>query len=57
MAGIEIGAVEVDPHSGKITIIPSKPKKADTPERDNKGSEPNPWDEVLTDAPDKKRSA
>jgi hypothetical protein len=28
MAGIEIGAVEVDPHTGKITIISSKPQKA-----------------------------
>jgi hypothetical protein len=47
MAGIEIGAVEVDPQSGRIRIIPTKP-------RDDEGCERNPWDEVLFDAPDKK---
>jgi hypothetical protein len=50
MAGIEIGAVEVDPRTGRITIIPSK-------SRDDESSDRNPWDEVLTDAPDKKRPA
>ena len=33
MAGIEIDAVEVDPHTGKIKIITSKPDRADTPKR------------------------
>jgi hypothetical protein len=48
MAGIEIGAVEVDPHSGRIRIIPSRP-------RDDERGERNPWDEVLLDDPNKKR--
>ena len=51
MAGIEIGAVEVDPHTGKITIIPSKSQMAD----DEKSGR-NPWDEVLIHASDEERS-
>jgi hypothetical protein len=55
-AGIDIGAVEVDPHTGTIRIIPNL-RKADTLGRDDDGSERNPWDEVLVNAPDTKRPA
>jgi hypothetical protein len=57
MAGIEIGAVEVDAHTGTIRVIPSKPRKTDTPECDDEGSGRNPWDEILIHAPDEKRSS
>jgi hypothetical protein len=40
--------VEVDPHTGKITVIVGKTGES---------SGSNPWDEGLTDAEDEKRSA
>jgi hypothetical protein len=47
--GLAVSRVEIDPHTGKISVIVGEPDRASTTE--------NPWDEVLTDAADKKRPA
>jgi hypothetical protein len=47
--GLAVGKVEVDIKTGKISIA-----TAPTPDTSNGN---NPWDEVLTNAPRKKRTA
>jgi hypothetical protein len=51
-AGVDIARVEID-KMGKIVIITTV-----TPAADEDGNgERNPWDEVLTNAPDEKRAS
>src|SRR5262245_11196868 len=47
-----IGAygVDIDPATGKLSIVIAKPGEADA-------ADSNPWDEVLTNAADEKRPA
>jgi hypothetical protein len=49
--GLPIAGVEVDPRTGKITVMTGPT----TPGDNNKNR--NPWDEVLTDAAHEKRIA
>ena len=48
LAGENVDRVEIDPASGKISVVLGKPAEA---------SGNNSWDEVLTDAADEKRTA
>ena len=53
-AGLRIGAVEVS-QDGTIRILPKNaPARGDSP---NDSVAENPWDEVLTNATDQKRTA
>jgi len=48
LAGESVDRVEINPRSGKISLVLGKPAEA---------SGNNSWDEVLTDAADEKRIA
>ena len=48
LAGENVDRVEIDPASGKISLVLGKPADA---------SSNNSWDEVPTDAADEKRTA
>jgi hypothetical protein len=51
-SGTAVDRVEIDPSTGKISVILAKPGG----EAATDGKK-NPWDEVLTDAPNAKRPA
>ena len=50
-AGCVVARAEIDPTSGKIIVVTAKSGE------DSNGDACNPWDEVLTHAADKERSA
>ena len=50
-AGCEVVRAEIEPATGKIIVVTGKPDEG------SNGDASNPWDEVLTHAADKERSA
>ena len=50
-AGCVVARAEIEPATGKIVVVTGKPGGG------GNGEASNPWDEVLTHAPDKERSA
>jgi hypothetical protein len=57
-AGYVVDRVEICDQLGNKTVIVMGPGDHTVPvNTDNESNEQNPWDEVLTDAPDKKRPA
>lgn len=49
-AGLDVARVEISKH-GVIVVVPGKPREGANDDASN------PWDEVLTDAADKERTA
>ena len=57
-AGCSVHRIEIFDRLGNKTVIVMGPGDHTVPvNTDNESNEQNPWDEVLTDAPDKKRPA